>query len=138
MDNVLFALVLILNFFGIIVCAIYIVTNTFFGYNNQIVRNETMLKISRLSMIFSLVFSLLAAFFSENSSAEVIMERVHTLFLIIGVSWVTTAVICGIVMMVTLIVKKYYSDENSIILRKVLILSAIGASIALFMTWLFA
>lgn len=138
MSQVLFYTTLILNLSGLVFSGVYIWINLAGTFSDITDRNNNILKITRLSMIISIVFALLTSLLSNSANVALAIHRSALLFAIIGISWLAVILACIVALLVTLISKTRYRSAIHKATNKLFAIAIPGAAICLVLNWLFS
>lgn len=136
--NILFYSTLVLNFAGVIFSCIYLWINLDNSFLYLADRNAKIIKITKTSMIISIIFGFLTCLLSDSVSIEAAIEKSALLFTIISISWLVVLVGCGIVMLFTVISKTTYRESTARAIKSLFTIALPGAIICLVLTWLFS
>ena len=138
MTNILFWSTIVLDFAGFLFSGIFLWNNLSTGFSDIADRNATVLRITKASMIVSIVFGLLTCLLSDAGSVEVAIEKSALLFSIIAITWLAVLVACGIAMLFTVISKTHYRSTVSKATKKLFAIALPGSIICLVLTWIFS
>lgn len=106
MSTVLYVSTMILNFAGIAFAAVYVWLNVFSKITDLSDRNTSVLKITRSSVVLTMVFALLSCLLSNSGEIEAAIQRTTTLYTVVAISWLVVLLLCGIAMIFSLVSKK--------------------------------
>lgn len=138
MTTIIYISTLALNFAGVVFAGTYIWLNVFSKITDLADRNTGILKITKTSMILSMVFSLLSCLLSNTSAIDATIQRTTSLYSIIAISWLVVLLICGISMLCAFVSKATYRRELAGSIRKIFNIALWGAIISLVLSWLFS
>ncbi len=138
MSNILFISTLALNAAGFLFSAIYLWINVFGKFSDISDRNISILKITRVSMILSIVFSFLTSLLSNFENIEKSIEKSTTLFSIVAVTWLVVVAICGLIMLFTVVSKRFFKPGITNNVKQIFKIALPAAIITLILTWLFS
>ena len=137
MSIVLFISTLVSQIASIVFAATYIWLNVFSKYTSDIgSRNRSILKIITTSMILSFVFALLSCLLTSQGGAANAVGRTALLYSIIGISWLVVLLGCGISMFLSFVSESKFKEESLYSIKKVFIISIIGACLGMILAWL--
>ena len=137
MTMILFIATLVLNVSGALFAGVYLWINLSGKYMDLTDRNDNVLKITRVSLITSLAFAFLSCLLEDFSLVDAV-SRTALLYSVITITWLVVIVVCGIVMLLTVISKERYSPEVSRAVKRLFKIALPGAIFALILTWLFS
>ena len=138
MSHVLFYSALVLNLAGILFSGVYLWINVAGDFSDMGDRNANTLRITRLSMIISIVFALLTSLLSNSSDVAFAIQRSALLFAIIGITWLAVILACIVALLITLISKTAYRNTIHKATSKLFAIAIPGAVICLVLNWLFS
>ena len=138
MTGILFYCTLVLNFAGFIFAGVLLWINMSGRYSDLTDRSANAIKIARVSMITSIVFALLTSLLSESADVAASISRTSLLYSIIAITWLAVILACGIVMLLSVISKKYYKAEVSLAVKNLFKIALPAAIVCLVLTWLFS
>ena len=138
MSTIIYISTLVLNFAGVAFAGTYIWLNVFSKITDLADRNTSILKITKTSMILSMVFSLLSCLLSNTSVIDAAIQRTTSLYSIIAISWLVVLLVCGISMLCAFVSKSTYKRELTRSIRKIFNIALWGAIISLVLSWLFS
>lgn len=138
MSTILFIATLILNISGVAFSAIYIWLNSFSKITDLAERNNSILKITKVSMSLSMVFALLSCLLSNNNVIEDAIGSTATLYSIIAISWLVVLLACGVAMLYSFVSKAKFKTELLSSVKKIFVIALWGAGISMVLTWLFS
>ncbi len=136
MVNIMFFATLALNLAGFLAAGIFLWINIFGDFADLEDRNKSIFKISTASMILSLVFAFLTSLLSHTDRIEEAIEQSAVLFTIIAITWLVILVACCVVMLISVVSKKYFRATNASNVYKILKIALPGGIIAMVFTWL--
>ena len=138
MSTIIYISTLVLNFAGAAFAGTYIWLNVFSKITDLADRNTSILKITKTSMILSMVFSLLSCLLSNTSVIDAAIQRTTSLYSIIAISWLVVLLVCGISMLCAFVSKSTYKRELARSIRKIFNIALWGAIISLVLSWFFS
>lgn len=138
MTSVLYYATIVLSSAGVLFALVYLIMNVIGKSDDLDARNVTMLRISRVSMILSLVFALVGCLLGDASAIDKAIYKADTLYSIIAISWLGVIAACGITLLCSIVFKSSYDDEVSDPIKKLFVIALWGAIIALVLAWLFS
>lgn len=138
MSTVLVISTMILNFAGIAFAAIYIWLNVFSTVTELSERNASALRITKVSMVLSMVFSLLSCLLSDAGDVEAAIARATSLYSVIAISWLVVLLLCGIAMFLSLISRKTFRREAAQSVKNIVFIALWGAVAGMVLSWLFS
>lgn len=138
MFTVLYVSTMILNFAGIAFAAVYVWLNVFSKITDLSDRNASVLKITRTSVVLTMVFALLSCLLSNSGEIEAAIQRTTTLYTIVAISWLVVLLLCGIAMIFSLVSKKAFKAELAKSVKKILVIALWGSIVAMVLSWLFS
>lgn len=136
MSIVLFISTIILNLAGVAFAATYIWLNSFSKITDLTSRNISILKITRTSMVLSLVFALLSCLLTNTGSIDSAINRATVLYSIIAISWLIVLLVCGIAMFVAFVSKSTFKDDLLRSIKKIFVVALTGAIFGMLLAWL--
>ena len=136
MSVLLFISTIVLNLAGVAFAATYIWLNSFSKIADLSSRNTSILKISRASMILSIVFSLLSCLLTDSRTVDGAISRPTILYSIIAISWLVVILGCGIAMFIAFISKKTFKDSLLQSIKKIFTIAITGALAGMVLSWL--
>lgn len=138
MSTVLYVSTMILNFAGIAFAAVYVWLNVFSKITDLSDRNASVLKITRTSVVLTMVFALLSCLLSNSGEIEAAIQRTTTLYTIVAISWLVVLLLCGIAMIFSLVSKKTFKAELAKSVKKIFVIALWGSIVAMVLSWLFS
>lgn len=138
MSTVLVVSTMILNFAGIAFAAIYIWLNVFSTVIDLAERNASVLKITKISMVLSMVFALLSCLLTNTGDVEAAIARATMLYSVIAISWLAVLLLCGVAMFLSLVSKKTFRREITKSVKNIGIIALWGAVAGMVLSWLFS
>lgn len=138
MTGILFFATLVLNLAGFLFAGVFLWINFFGSYTDLSDRNASALKISKVSMITSIAFAFLTCLLTEASEVTKAISQSALLYSIIAITWLVVIMACGIVMLLSVLSKKYYKPEISRSTKQLFKIALPGSIICLILTWLFS
>lgn len=138
MSTVLFVSTMILNFAGIAFAAVYVWLNVFSKITDLSDRNASVLKITRTSVVLTMVFALLSCLLSNSGEIEAAIQRTTTLYTVVAISWLVVLLLCGIAMIFSLVSKKVFKAELAKSVKKIFVIALWGSIVAMVLSWLFS
>ena len=138
MSTVLYVSTMILNFAGIAFAAVYVWLNVFSKITDLSDRNASVLKITRTSVVLTMVFALLSCLLSNSGEIEVAIQRTTTLYTVVAISWLVVLLLCGIAMIFSLVSKKTFKAELAKSVKKIFVIALWGSIVAMVLSWLFS
>ena len=138
MSTVLYVSTMILNFAGIAFAAVYVWLNVFSKITDLDDRNATVLKITRTSVVLTMVFALLSCLLSNSGEIEAAIQRTTTLYTVVAISWLVVLLLCGIAMIFSLVSKKTFKAELAKSVKKIFVIALWGSIVAMVLSWLFS
>lgn len=136
MSIVLFISTIILNLAGVVFAATYIWLNSFSKITDLTSRNISILKITRTSMVLSLIFALLSCLLTNTGSIDSAINRATVLYSIIAISWLIVLLVCGIAMFVAFVSKSTFKDDLLRSIKKIFVVALTGAVFGMLLAWL--
>lgn len=128
----------ILTFVGVAFALVYLILNVFTHIRNLPERNAAALKICKVTIVMSIVFTLCSCLLCDPSEVEVMRVFADGTFIIIALSWLAIVALCGLSMLILLIFKSKFTSDVSRAIRKIFVTAFVGAIIALLLFWLFS
>lgn len=138
MTEILFYSTLVLNFAGFIFAGVYLWINISGKLTDLADRSLNAIKITKVSMITSIVFSFLTCLLTESKKISEAISRSALLYSIMAITWLVVIVACGITMLVIVISKNHYNSATSCAIKKLFKISLPGVIVCLILTWLFS
>lgn len=138
MSTVLYVSTMILNFAGIAFAAVYVWLNVFSKITDLSDRNASVLKITRTSVVLTMVFALLSCLLSNSGEIEAAIQRTTTLYTVVAISWLVVLLLCGIAMILSLVSKKTFKAELAKSVKKIFVIALWGSIVAMVLSWLFS
>lgn len=138
MSTVLYVSTMILNFAGIAFAAVYVWLNVFSKITDLSDRNVSVLKITRTSVVLTMVFALLSCLLSNSGEIEAAIQRTTTLYTVVAISWLVVLLLCGIAMIFSLVSKKTFKAELAKSVKKIFVIALWGSIMAMVLSWLFS
>lgn len=138
MSTVLYVSTMILNFAGIAFAAVYVWLNVFSKITDLSDRNASVLKITRTSVVLTMVFTLLSCLLSNSGEIETAIQRTTTLYTVVAISWLVVLLLCGIAMIFSLVSRKTFKPELAKSVKKIFIIALWGSIVAMVLSWLFS
>lgn len=126
----------ILTFVGVAFALVYLILNVFTRIRNLPERNAAALKICKVTIVLSIVFTLCSCLLCDPSEVEVMRVFADSTFMIIALSWLAIVALCGLSMLILLIFKSKFTSDVSRAIRKIFVTAFVGAIIALLLFWL--
>lgn len=136
MSTVLVVSTIILCFAGVVFSFVYIWQNTFSKITDLESRNAEILKISRTSMVLSLIFALLACLLTNPNEVSEAINRTSNLYSIIAISWLIVIIGCGVSMLIAFVSKSTFRKGLLKPIKKVFSIALVGFIIAMILAWL--
>lgn len=136
MSVLLFISTIVLDVTGVAFAATYIWLNSFSKITDLAARNTSILKISRASMLLSLVFALLSCLLTNSGTVDGAISRVTILYSIIAISWLVVLLVCGVAMFIAFISKTTFKDSLLRSFKKIISIAITGAVIGMILAWL--
>lgn len=121
---------------GVVFSLVYIRLNTFSKITDLDSRNSSILKISRASMVLSLIFALLSCLLSDLGNVGDAISRSSKLYSFIAVSWLVVILGCGISMLIALVSKTKYREGLLKSVKKIFSTALAGSIIGMLLAWL--
>ena len=121
---------------GVVFSLVYIWLNTFSKITDLDSRNSSILKISRASMVLSLIFALLSCLLSDPGNVSDAISRSSKLYSFIAVSWLVVIFGCGISMLIALVSKTKYREGLLKSVKKIFSTALAGSIIGMLLAWL--
>jgi hypothetical protein len=121
---------------GVVFSLVYIWLNTFSKITDLDSRNSSILKISRASMVLSLIFALLSCLLSDLGNVGDAISRSSKLYSFIAVSWLVVIFGCGISMLIALVSKTKYREGLLKSVKKIFSTALAGSIIGMLLAWL--
>ena len=138
MSTVLYVSTMILNFAGIAFAAVYVWLNVFSKITDLSDRSASVLKITRTSVVLTMVFALLSCLLSNSGEIEAAIQRTTTLYTVVAISWLVVLLLCGIAMIFSLVSKKTFKAELTKSVKKIFVIALWGSIVAMVLSWLFS
>jgi len=138
MSTALYVSTMILNFAGIAFAAVYVWLNVFSKITDLSDRNASVLKITRTSVVLTMVFALLSCLLSNSGEIEAAIQRTTTLYTVVAISWLVVLLLCGIAMIFSLVSKKTFKAELAKSVKKIFVIALWGSIVAMVLSWLFS
>lgn len=138
MSTVLYVSTMILNFSGIAFATVYVWLNVFSKITDLSDRNTSVLKITRTSVVLTMVFALLSCLLSNSGEIEAAIQRTTTLYTVVAISWLVVLLLCGIAMIFSVMSKKTFKSELARSVKKLFIIALWGSIVAMVLSWLFS
>lgn len=136
MSIILSVSAIILNLAGVAFAATYIWLNAFSAITDLTARNAGILKITRTSMMSSLVFVLLSCLLTSVEDIENAINRATKLYSAIAISWLIVLLGCGAAMFVAFISKEKFKDDHLKSIKQIFVISLTGALLGMLLAWL--
>ena len=136
MSVLLFISTIVLDFAGVAFAAAYIWLNSFSKITDLAPRNESILKISRASMVLSLLFALFSCLLTNSGTPEDAVSRAAVLYSIIAISWLAVLLICGIALFIVFVSKSELRDGLFRSIKSIFWIAIVGAIIGIILAWL--
>lgn len=121
---------------GVAFSLAYIWLNTFSKITDLETRNTSILKISKESMILSLVFAFLTCLLSNSEYVTDTISRTSKLYSFIASSWLIVILGCGISMLIAVISKNKYRESLLASIKKIFSTALIGSIVGMVLAWL--
>jgi len=138
MSTVLFVSTIVLNFAGIAFAAVYVWLNVFSKITDLTERNANVLKITKVTVILTMVFALLSCLLSNTGEIDVAIQRTTTLYSLVAISWLIVILLCGIAMIFSLVSKKTFKTELVNSVKKIFVIALCGSIVSMVLSWLFS
>ena len=138
MSTVLYIGAMILNFTGIAFAAVYIWLNVFSKITDLTARNTSVLKITRTSLVLTMIFGLLSCLLSDSGAIDMAIQRTATLYSTVAVSWLVMLLLCGIATIVSAVSKKPFKSELTSAVKRIFTVALWGAILGAVLSWLFS
>ena len=135
MSVIMFGATAVLTLSGVCFAGLYLWLNLFSTLPDLVERSKNALRISRVSVILSLVFAFLNSIITEMDSIEAIGASA-TLFTIIAISYFVVALACGVAMIYSVTSRYAYRRGLGGVVGKLFIVSALGGAVGLVLAWL--
>lgn len=126
----------ILTFVGVAFALVYLILNVFTSIRNLPERNAAALKICKVTIVLSIVFTLCSCLLCDPSEVEVMRVFADGTFMIVALSWLAIVALCGLSMLILLIFKSKFTSDVSRAIRRIFVTAFVGAIIALLLFWL--
>lgn len=136
MSKILYVSTIVLCFAGVVFSLVYIWLNTFSKITDIEARNSSILKISRTSMVLSLIFALLACLLTNPGNVDDAIGRTSKLYSNIAISWLVVILGCGISMLIALVSKTKFREGLLKSIKKVFSIALAGSIIGMILAWL--
>lgn len=136
MSVLLFISTIVLDLAGVAFAATYIWLNSFSKITDLASRNTSILKISRVSMVLSLVFALLSCLLTNSGTVDDAISRATILYSIIAISWLVVLLGCGVAMFIAFISKTTFKDSLLRSFKKIFSIAITGAIVGMILAWL--
>lgn len=137
MTDVLFYSTLVLNFAGFIFAVILLFINISGRLPELYDRTDSAVKIARLSMITSMIFAFLTSLLSEAADIDEAISMTSLLYSIIATTWLAIILVCGVIMLIALVSKRFYTADVSSTVKQLFKMSLPAAIISLVLSWMF-
>lgn len=136
MALILFVSTLVLTLSGVLFSILYLIINVRGTLSDLPVRNKALVRITRSSMILSLVFAFLTGLLSGSLWVEDAAAMSSFLYGIIALAWMAVILVTGVVMVVALVSRKPFSATLSATIKRIFMIALIGAVVALVFAFL--
>ena len=136
--NVLFYATLVLDFAGLLFAVVFLWVNLGSGFTDLSERSASALKICKISMVVSIIFSFLTSLLSNGVEIYTAISKSSLLFSIIAITWLAVILACGIVLLFKVISKTSYRASISKAVKQLFGVALPGAIICLVLSWLFS
>ena len=121
---------------GVLFSLVFIWLNTFSKITDLEPRNASILKISKASMVLSLIFALLSCLLTNQRNISEAIEHTSKLYSFIAISWLIVIVGCGVSMMIALVSKKEFREGLLKSIKKVFSVALVGSIFGMILAWL--
>lgn len=138
MSTVLFVSTIVLNLAGIAFAAVYVWLNVFSKITDLTERNANVLKITKVTVILTMVFALLSCLLSNTGEIDVAIQRTTMLYSLVAISWLIVILLCGIAMIFSLVSKKTFKTELVNSVKKIFVIALCGSIVSMVLSWLFS
>ncbi|MBQ9910081.1 MAG: hypothetical protein IJM50_01000 [Lachnospiraceae bacterium] len=115
----------------------YIWINAFSDRSDLKTRNNSIIRMTRTTMILSLIFALVSGLFAKTANASAAISRTVTLYSAIAISWLIVLLACGCVAFISFVSKSRFKEGLLPALKRLFTLGVIGAALGTFFAWLF-
>ena len=136
MSSIIYVSTVVLCLAGVVFSLVYIWLNTFSKITDLDSRNTSILKISRASMVLSLIFALLSCLLSNLGNVGEAISRSSKLYSFIAVSWLVVILGCGISMLIALVSKAKYREGLLKSIKKIFSIALAGSIVGMILAWL--
>lgn len=114
----------------------YLWLNAFSKVSDLSVRNESILKIIKASVGWSLVFALLPCLLINDGAFYDGIDRASKLYSTIAITWLIVLLVCGMSMLAVFISKKEIKAEFPGAVKKLFSTALTGVIIGMLLSWL--
>ena len=136
MSDLIFIATVILNVSGVLFAGVYIWLNVFSKIVDLTERNVGIIRISRTSMVLSLVFALLSCLLSDGESIAGAIANGSLLYAIIAISWLVVLLFCGGGMLYAVMSKSPFRRNLVDAIKKIFSIALWGAILGTLLSWL--
>lgn len=138
MSKILFVSTLVLNFSGVIFALVYIWLNVFSRITDLEDRNASIIKITKTSMVLSMIFAFLSCLISNVDAIGFAIQQTTKLYSIMAISWLIVLLICGLAMLYAIVIKASFRKELVQTIKMIFKIALWGSIISMILAWLFA
>lgn len=138
MSTVLYYSTIILCVSGVAYSLVYIWLNFFSRISDLEVRNASILKIIKASVILSIIFALLTCLLSNPENIGYAIGLTVKLYSMIARCWLFVILICGIAMLKALVSRTGFRGELQQALKNLFSKALGGAVFGILLAWLFS
>ena len=96
---------------GIAFSGVYIWVNTAKGVSDLAARSKSLLNIIKVTSLMSVIAAFAACFFSGDEPIEASISKTASLYSFIACCWLVVIAVCGALMLVLFLDKKFYSKN---------------------------
>lgn len=121
---------------GVIFSLVYVWMNAFSKYIDIEDRDAGMLEITKKSMVFSFIFTLLACLFVNVEDVGNAICRASKTYFFYTVCWLVVILTCGISMFVVLVSKRKYRRWVFKSIKRIFSNALVGAIVGMLLSWL--
>ena len=136
MSKLLSVSTVVLCISGALFACTYLWLNAFSKVSDLSVRNESILKIIKASVGWSLVFALLSCLLINDGAFYDGIDRAAKLYSTIAVTWLIVLLVCGLSMLAVFISKKEIRAEFPGSVKKLFSTALTGVIIGMLLSWL--
>ena len=136
MSTIIHVSSVVLCLVGVIFSLVYVWMNAVTEFIDIEDRNASMLEITKKSMIFSFVFTLLACLFVNVDDVGNAICRASKTYSLYTVCWLVVILECGISMFVALVSKKKHRRRVLKSIKRIFSNALVGAIVGILLSWL--